>query len=178
MIVATSREGSVDIAIGQCLIDFTNGTIHDVMHVLKSLKNKKQIEGSLKKFLTYQATSYFILLFRLATKRRQDRGEKRNPRQIRRVLSRDDKDQHVPKCVAPISPSSPRAEDRGEESYANRKEEHLCHAFQKLSLYDVDDSNSSPTLPHQPRRRSLGSIASSATENRRNDCSGPNHRLL
>ena len=60
MIVAISREGNVDIVIDQCLIDFTNGTIHDVMHVLKSPKNKRQIEGSLKKFLTYQATSNLV----------------------------------------------------------------------------------------------------------------------
>ena len=50
MIVAISREGNVDIVIDQCLSDFTNGTIHDVMHVSKSRKNKRQIEGSLKIF--------------------------------------------------------------------------------------------------------------------------------
>ena len=41
-----SREGSADTVIDQCLIDFINGTIHVVMPVLKSLRNKRLREGS------------------------------------------------------------------------------------------------------------------------------------
>ena len=61
------RKGSADTVIDQCLIEFINGTIHAVIPVLKSLRNKRLREGSFAIDLLLQASSTFTLFFQVGS---------------------------------------------------------------------------------------------------------------
>ena len=105
-----------------------------------------------------------VYCFRLAGPRYQHRREERNVRsQIHHVLSRKGKDQPVTKCLAKVSSSNPRVEDRRQSVTAERSEESLCDAFQRLSIHDADSSRNVRTVPHQSGRRSLESTSRGST---------------
>ena len=97
-----------------------------------------------------------VYCFRLAGPRYQHRREKRNVRpQIRHVLSRKGEDQPVAECLAKVSSSNPRVEDRRQGVAAERSEERLSDAFQRRSIHDTDRSGDGLTVPHQSGRESL-----------------------
>ena len=121
-----SREGNVDNVTDQCPNSFTSGILRDVIHASKSQKNKKLSEGwGYDKVLT-DICSHDCLLFRLAGTRYQNRREGWNVRpQIHHVLSRKGEDQPVTECLAKVSSSNPRVEDRRQGVAAERSEESL-----------------------------------------------------
>ena len=115
--------------------------------------------------------------FRLAAKRRDDRGERRDPREIRRVFSRQDTNKSITKRVATIPTGCSRATNQGQGGVSYGEEKGLCRRFQQLSLHDAHKPGDVPALPHQPRARSLESTSADLTEDRRNHCSRTDHRL-
>ena len=101
-----------------------------------------------------------VYCFRLAGPRYQHRREGRNVRpQVHHVLSRKGEDQPVTECLAKVSSSDPRVEDRRQGVAAERSEESLCDAFRRRSIHDTDSSGDVVTVPHQSGRGSLESTS-------------------
>ena len=119
-----------------------------------------------------------VYCFRLAGPRYQHRCEERNVRsQIHHVFSRKGKDQPVTECLAKVSSSDPRVEDRRQGVAAERSEESLCNAFRRLSIHDADSSGDVLTVPHQSGRGSLESTSRGSTAIGQDFCSWTNYLL-
>ena len=119
-----------------------------------------------------------VYCFRLAGPRYQHRREGRNVRpQVHHVLSRKGEDQPVTECLAKVSSSNPRFEDRRQDVAAERSEDSLCDAFWRLSIHDTDSSGDVLTVPHQSWRGSLESTSRGSTATGQDLCFWTNYRL-